>query len=167
MQFLLHSFATCGCFCRQLCCESTRWDKALQRFTACSLVHTILMHAGLMHRVLLRYSSTRLLYSHIAIIHECYILLPHDCLSTATLLHYCHVLLHTLATLRHYCYTTSTLRVNSHKKHIILLHYIPQHCNTTATLLHYWPHYCRTTALHFLCYTLHYSTQIEPSVPLE
>ena len=39
--------------------------------------------------------------------------LLHDCRSTATLLHYCQVLLHTLAALRRYCYTTSTLRVNS------------------------------------------------------
>ena len=115
-----------------------------------------------MDSVLLRYSATRFLYSYITTLYSATLL--HDCRSTATLLHYCQVLLHTLAALRHHCYTASTLRVNSHNKHIIVLHYIPQHCNTTAALLHYWPHYCRITA-SFLHYWLHYWARYSTTLP--
>ena len=117
-QFLLHavctaqSFAACSCFCRQLCCESTRLDKALQRFTARSLVHMFLMHAGLMHRVLLRYSTTRLLYSYI----------------TTQVLHY-----YATATLLPLCYTTATCN------YTLWLHYdttatLHLHCELTLEM---------------------------------
>ena len=87
--FTAQSFAAHSCFCRQLCCESTRLNTALQRFTARSLVHTFLMHTGLMHSILLCYSNTRLLYSYITTV-------------TTLELHY-----YTTAALLPRCYTTA------------------------------------------------------------
>ena len=64
-------------------------------------------------------------------------LLPLYYTTTTLVLHWLrYVLLHTLAALRQYYYTTSMLRVNSHQTHATLLHQcfnISQHCHTTTT----------------------------------
>ena len=162
---LLHAvFAACSFYCTEFCCTQLFLQTALLRvnsFAHCSaLIYCTQFGAHIFdaHRLDAQCFAT-LLYYTITIQLRYYsdytsATLLHDCHSTATLLHYCHVLLHTLAALRHHCYTASTLRVNSHKKHITVLHTIPQHCcttdHTTATLL---PHYCHAFLLHTLCST--------------
>ena len=160
MQFLLH----------RVCCTQLFLQTALLRvnsFAHCSAEiyckrfgAYVLMHTGLMRSVLLRNSTTRLLYSYITT------LALHHC-TTATLLplYYttatCNYTLwlhyDTTATLHLHCELTRTRNtLHYYSSTTLMLHYSTtrRHYNTAALLATLLPHYCRITAPHSLHYTL-------------
>ena len=129
---LLHAvFAACSFYCTEFCCAQLFLQTALLRVNSFGQSSAEIYcaqfgaHVYDARRLAAQHSATLLYYTiALQVRYDTSVTLLHDCHTTATLLHDCHTTA-TLAALEHYCYTTSTQRVSSHKKHITLLRIIP------------------------------------------